>query len=92
MLNTHNLKIKGLKKASGKTINWNPRSGGYTEIFYNRDSGEVWTVDQVSLGHNSWTKYDDPAIIKVTETETHMTMQAIADAIACAVTTQEAIA
>lgn len=83
MLNTHNLKIKGLKKASGETCNWNSRSGGYTEIFYNRDSGEVWTVDQVSIGHNSWTEYDDPAIIKVAETETHMTMQEIADAIAC---------
>ncbi len=85
MLNLHNLKIKGLKKASGNTCNWSPRSGGYTEVFYNTETGDVWTIDQVSIGHNSWTEYDDPAIIKVAETEAHMTMQAIADAIFCRV-------
>lgn len=92
MLNSHNLVIKGIKKASGETCNWNPRSGGYTEIFYNTETGEVWTVDQVSLGHNSYTVYDNPAIIKIAETEVKMTMQEIADAISCAVNEQVVMA
>lgn len=77
----HGLKIIGLKKASGSTINWIPGSGGYTEIFYDLRIGEVWTVDQVSLGHNSWTEYRDPYVIKICETEKRMTMQEIADTI-----------
>ena len=80
-ISKHGLKITGLKKASGNTINWNPRSGGYTEIFYDLSDGECWTVDQVSLGHNSWTQYRSKSIIKICDTEAHMTMQQIADAI-----------
>ena len=44
---------KGIKKASGETVNWSPRSGGYTEVFYDMDADEVWTVDQISIGQNS---------------------------------------
>lgn len=84
-VNTHGLKIKGLKAASGETGGWAPRSGGYTEVFYDRSTGEVWTVNQISLGHNSWTRYHDPDIIKVCETERHLTMQDLADRIAEAV-------
>lgn len=88
-INTHGLKINGIRKASGNTINWSPRSGGYTEIFYDRNSGDCWTVDQVSLGQNSWTVYKDRAIIKVCNTDVHMTMQQIADLIADAVSEAE---
>lgn len=80
-INLHGLKITGLKQASGNTGNWAPRSGGYTEVFYDRQTGEVWTRDQVSLGQNTWTVYDDPAVIKVCNTSRHLTMQQIADAI-----------
>lgn len=80
-LNTHGIKINGIRKASGETVNWSPRSGGYTEIFFDRRDGDVWTVDQVSFGHNSWTVYHSSSIIKVCETSTHMSMQQIADAI-----------
>lgn len=79
--NKHGLTIKGLRKASGNTVNWTARSGGYTEVFYDKSSGEVWTVDQVSLGQNSWTEYHDPSVVKVCNTSRHMTMQQIADAI-----------
>lgn len=85
MLDSHNLVIKGIKKASGATSNWWPCSGGYTEIFYNTKTGEVWTVDQVSFGQSTYTVYDDPSVIKVTNTEVKMTMQEIADAIYLAV-------
>ena len=76
-INTYGLTIKGLKKASGETVNWT--RGCCTEIFYDRDTGEVWTVDQVS--ENSWTEYRNPSIIKICTTSRHMTMQEIADAI-----------
>ena len=78
-INTHGLTIKGLKAACGRTANWAPGSGGYTEVFFDRATGEIWTVDQVSLGMNTWTQYDDPDIIKVCNTTTHMTMQQMAD-------------
>lgn len=76
-INTYGLTIKGLKKASGETVNWT--RGCCTEIFYDRDTGEVWTGDLVS--ENSWTEYRNPSIIKICTTSRHMTMQEIADAI-----------
>lgn len=82
MLNTYNLKMVGIKKASSETVDWTTRSGGHTEVFYNMETGEVWTVDQIG---NSWTQYRNSAIIKVADTTKHMTMQEIATHIAKAV-------
>ncbi len=82
MINKYGMKMNGLRAASGNTINWTPRSGGYTQISYDRATGEVLTNDHVSLGYNSWTEYHDTAIIHVCNTSKHMTMQQIADAIA----------
>ena len=79
-IDTHGFKMVGLKKASGETCDTGDYCK-YFEIFYHRDTGEIWTKYQVSLGRNSWTEYDDPAIIKVCDTSTHMSMQAIVDAI-----------
>ena len=81
MLNTYGLKMNGIKKASQDTADWDTRSGGYEELFYNINSGNVWAVTQVSIGQNSWTEYDDPSIIKIMNSTKHMTMQEIADAI-----------
>ena len=78
-INTNGLTIKGLRAACGQTYNWTPRSGGYTEVFYDMTTGEIWTVDQVSIGMNTWTQYDDPDVIKVCNTTTHKTMQQLAD-------------
>lgn len=89
-IDKHGLTITGLRKASGETVNWSPRSGGYTEVFYDISTGEVWTVDQVSLGHNSWTVYHDKDVIKICDTEYHMTMQEIADSIRDAVAAHNA--
>ena len=80
-IDTHGLRIKGLRKASGETDWGNPRHGNYTEIFWDQRTGEVWGVHQVSFGHNSWSEYHDPDIVKVCIADDHMTMQAIADAI-----------
>lgn len=80
-VDTHGIKIKGLKKASGNTENYGYYSGKYDEVFYDRKTGEVWTVSQYSLGQNTWTVYDDPNVIKVCNASNHMTMQEIADMI-----------
>ena len=80
-VDTHGIKINGLKKASGNTENYGYYSGKYDEVFYDRKTGEVWTVSRYSLGQNTWTVYDDPNVIKVCNASNHMTMQEIADMI-----------
>ena len=82
MIHKYGLKMNNLRAASGNTINWMPRSGGYTQISYDRATGVVLTNDHVCLGYNSWTEYHDTAIIHVCNTSKHMTMQELADAIA----------
>ena len=79
-INTYGIIIKGLRKASGETQNYTDDTR-YEEIFYNRETGEVWTKFQCSIGQNSWTQYHDPAIIKICNTSRKMTMQQIADRI-----------
>lgn len=80
-VNTYGLTMKGLRKASGSTENYGYYSGSYDELFYDRSTGEVWTVFQHSIGQNSWTEYSDPNVIKICNTSKHMTMQEIADCI-----------
>lgn len=84
-INKHGLKMRGLKAASGETRDYGYYSGHYVQISYDTDTGDVLTDYHYSLGQNSWTRYHDPAIITVATTADHMTMQAIADAIARAV-------
>ena len=90
-INTYGMKIMGLKKARGETRNYGDYSDCYDEVFYNRASGEVWTVYQVSLGGNSWTEYHDPDIIKICNAYHHMTMQQLDDAIHTRVAELEAV-
>ena len=91
-INKHGLKMTGLKVASGKTYDYGYYSPEYWEIFYDRSTGEVWANYQYSLGHNSWTVYHDPDIIKVGNACTHWTMQEIADRIYEAVTRADSLA
>ena len=78
MLNTHGLKIKGIKAASGETLNWYD-TGWHTQISYDTETGRIYTG--LHLG-DSWTQWDDDTVITVCHTTRHMTMQEIADAIA----------
>lgn len=86
-INTHGLKMSGLKKASGATVNWTVQSGGHTQISYDMDTGDVLTADHIG---QSWTVYHDASVIPVCHTSVHMTMQQIADAIADAVADRKA--
>lgn len=62
------LKLKGLKKAVGefqranKGSYYNPR---YGKLMLDRSTGELWTDEFYSLGHNSWTEYHDESIINL---------------------------
>lgn len=84
-INTHGLKMVGLKKASGDTRDYDRdfyTRSNYIQISYDRDNGEILTNLHSSLGYNSWSEYHDPAVITICYTSRHMTMQEIADRIA----------
>lgn len=76
MVDTYNLKMKGLKKVSGQTFNWHPNTG-HTQINYNTRTGELLLMNHFS--DHSWTCYHDDDVILVCNTRHHMTMQEIAD-------------
>lgn len=76
-MNTYNLKMEGLEEASKATCDWPRNSGGHTQIFYDRGTGRVLTRDHV--GENSWSEFRDPAIIRVGDTDRHVSAQKIAD-------------
>ena len=67
-VNTYGLKIKGLKKASGKT--YNAPDGLYFEIFYDKETEEVWTIERQG---GNWS--DDER--KIGTAYRHVTMQNI---------------
>lgn len=75
MVNTHGLKIKGLRAASGATINW--KHGGHTQVNYDTETGEMLTHDHES--DYSWSAYHSSSVILVCNTKRHMTMQELAD-------------
>lgn len=59
-------KITGLKKAVGDYHRAN--AGGYYSAEYgylmlDRRTGHVWCDYYVSIGHNSWSVYNDDAIV-----------------------------
>ena len=85
-VNTHNLKMVGLKAASSETKGLcGAYSGQYVQIGYDTKTGEVITNYHVSLGANSWTKYHNGDVINCGNVFEPMTMQAIANKIAEAV-------
>lgn len=64
-------------QASANTIDWPKNSGGYTEVFYDRAAREIWTVDHVSLGQNNWTEPENPNVVKLCNTEHHLSAREI---------------
>ena len=92
MLNTHGIKMTGIKAAASATKDLRGYySGIYEELFFDRGTGEVWTVTQCSLGHNSWTVYHDEKIIKICDLDDPTSMQEIADLIYWCVAEVEAM-
>lgn len=82
MIDTHGIKMTGLKAAAAATKGLQGYySGLYEELFFDRRTGEVWTKTQCSFGHNSWTVYHDEQIIKICDLDDPTTMKEIADLI-----------
>ena len=77
-VNKHGIKMKNLKAVSGATVN-NPI--GYSQIIYDRSTGELLETWHVGSYLTSWTQYNDPDVIHVCNTRRHMTMQELADAV-----------
>ena len=79
-IDTHGLKMIGLRKASGCTKHFPCGSGQYFQISYDTATGEVLTT--FHLDNNSWTEYDDENIILICHTQHHLSIQTLADMIA----------
>lgn len=91
-INTYGIKMKGLRKACGETKGLSGYySGEYIELFYDRNTGEVWTVYQYSLGQNTWTVYHDKNIIHIANISKPKTMQELANLIKTKAEEQAAI-
>ena len=63
-----NIKVTGLKKSVGDYQRANSDgyySPRYGRLMLDRSTGELWTDEFYSLGHNEWIEYHDDAIINL---------------------------
>lgn len=81
-VDTHGLTINNLSSVSSATIN-NPR--GYSQISYDTETGNLLESWHVGHPSESWTSFSSESVIHVINTRRHMSMQALADAVAAAV-------
>lgn len=77
-VNKYNIKMINLRKISGETVN-NPI--GYSQISYDKSTGELLESWHAGDPLTSWTEYHDPNVIPICNTRRHMTMQQLADAV-----------
>ena len=76
------MKISGLKKIAGETKSLQGHySSLYLQLNYDTSDGHAWTDQHCSLGHNSWSRYNDENIINCGVISSPMTMKEIADMI-----------
>ena len=62
------MKIKGIKKAVGEYQRANSEgyySPRYGKLMFDTETGEVWTDEFYSLGHNEWKEYHSAAVINL---------------------------
>ena len=81
-VDTHGLTINNLSAVSAATIN-NPR--GYSQIVYDTETGDLLESWHVGHPSESWTSFNSASVIHVINTSRHMSMQALADAVAATV-------
>lgn len=81
-INLHNRKIDldSLVKSSKETVDLPPLSG-YYGLFYDRSTGEVWTVYHSNNPLSSWTEYRDDDVLSLGAVSRHVSAQWIADLI-----------
>ena len=66
-INTHGIKINGLRKAAHETKGLSPYGDVRTQISYDRDTGDIYTNDHIG---DDWSRYYDPAVITYLEDDT----------------------
>ena len=62
------MNIKGLKKAVGTYQRANAEgcySSCYGELMFDSETGELWTDEFCSLGHNEWKEYKSLSIVNI---------------------------
>lgn len=68
-------KFKGLKKVVSKIKKISGNNHGfYYEVFYDKEKDMVFTEEHVSLGFNSWTKFDNKNIIRIGNFDYYISM------------------
>ncbi|MDR0889345.1 MAG: hypothetical protein LBM28_01700 [Oscillospiraceae bacterium] len=81
-INTHGLKMTGLRKAAGETkCLRGAYDAGYVQISFDTATGEVLSDYHYDLGHNSHTRYHEDTVINCGTISVPTTMQGIADMI-----------
>lgn len=80
--------IIGLSECSENMLNWTPGSGCANQIFYDRETGEIWCRTVIG---DSRFKYHDPAIILVATVTKHATETELIDWVSSAVEQAEII-
>lgn len=81
-VNTHELKMNGLRKAAGETKDLTDYySGHYIQISYDTATGKIYSDYFYDLGHGSRQNYHDAEIITIDKVCSPKTMQQIADMI-----------
>lgn len=78
-LDTHGMKMTGIKAAAGATKDLTPYGGSCVQVSYDRETGEVLTAYHVGSG---WTLYHESSIVTACYATAPMTMQEVADSIA----------
>lgn len=73
--------MKGIRKLCSLTrqVCEDYYSPHYVQIFYNYKTGELWGKDYYDIGHNSFSRYDDPYIISCGNVYSPKTMYEIAE-------------
>lgn len=81
-VNTYGLKISGLRGIAGRTKGLRGfYDSYYLQLFYDQATGEAWTTEHVSLGHNSQMVIHDPDVVNCGFLWEPLTMQQLADRI-----------
>ena len=77
-INTRGLKMYGIKFAAGKTAKANANKGIYTEISYDRYSGEVYAMNHCDPSGSTRTLYPNKGVVLVDIATCKLTQEEIA--------------
>ena len=77
-VNTYGIKMINLEEISKATVN---NRYGFSQIDYDRSTGELLESWHAGNPDSNWTEYHDPNVIRVCCTRRHMSMQRLADSV-----------